>query len=114
MERLIKRFSLLGVLFCMGHANALVPKSGNEPTYCEQIVSLHGFLSRAQFECGYSKYNEELITDSAKCFKHELGDEYGKKVLTFGMEEFDRNVQDKGKPQICRDLLKEFSEYVQK
>lgn len=88
--------------------------NGSEPTYCEQIVALHGLLSRAQFECGYSKYNNELIADSAKCFKHELGDQYGKEVLRFGMKEFDRNVQENGKNLTCKNPLSKFPEYIEK
>lgn len=70
---------------------ALKPANGEQPTYCEQIVSLHGLLSRAQFQCGYSQYNQELIDDSRKCFEYELGEERGLDVLKFGMTEFDRN-----------------------
>ncbi|MCT9978373.1 hypothetical protein M2R48_08560 [Acinetobacter sp. I-MWF] len=90
------------------------PKNGEEPTYCEQIVSVHGLLTRAQMECGYSQYNDELISDSAKCFKHELGEEYGKEVLMFGMKEFDRNVNEDGKGKTCKTLLIEFPNYVKK
>jgi len=106
--------SMLAAAFPASFSHALAPKNGDKPTYCEQIVSVHGLLSRAQFECGYSEYNNELISDSAKCFQYELGDEYGKKVLMFGMKEFDRNVKKDGKNRTCNNLLKEFPEYVRK
>ena len=93
---------------------ALKPANGEQPTYCEQVVSLHGLLSRAQFQCGYSQYNQELIDDSRKCFEHELGQERGVEVLKFGMTEFDRNESERGKTLICNDLLKEFPEYIRK
>lgn len=108
----MKRLVLFGLCFCLTQANALTPQNGSDPTYCEQIVALHGLLSRAQFECGYSKYNNELIADSAKCFKHELSEDYGEEVLMFGMKEFDRNVQENSKDLICKSLLKEFPEYI--
>lgn len=104
----------LGLICFLPQANALQPKNGEKPTYCEQLVSVHGLLTRAQVECGFNKYNDQLISDSAKCFKHELGDDYGKDVLVFGMKEFDRNVKEKGKTATCKSLLKEFPEYVGK
>ncbi|WP_151739848.1 hypothetical protein [Acinetobacter nosocomialis] len=106
--------SMLASAFPASFSHALAPKNGDKPTYCEQIVSVHGLLTRAQFECGYSEYNNELISDSAKCFQYELGDEYGKEVLMFGMKEFDRNVKKDGKNRTCNNLLKEFPEYVRK
>lgn len=106
--------SMLAAAFPASFSHALAPKNGDKPTYCEQIVSVHGLLTRAQFECGYSEYNNELISDSAKCFQYELGDEYGKEVLMFGMKEFDRNVKEDGKNRTCNNLLKEFPEYVRK
>lgn len=94
---------------------ALKPaENGEQPTYCEQVVSLHGLLSRAQFQCDYSQYNQELINESRKCFEHELGQERGLDVLKFGMEEFDRNESERGKELICNDLLSEFPEYIRK
>ena len=93
---------------------ALKPVNGEQPTYCEQVVSLHGLLSRAQFQCGYSQYNQELIDDSKKCFEHELGQERGLEVLKFGMAEFDRNESERGESVICTDLLKAFPEYIRK
>ena len=93
---------------------ALKPANGEQPTYCEQVVSLHGLLSRAQFQCGYSQYNQELIDDSKKCFEHESGQERGLEVLKFGMAEFDRNESERGESVICTDLLKAFPEYIRK
>jgi hypothetical protein len=110
----MKKIILICGFFLSCAANALTPKNGEEPTYCEQIVSVHGLLTRAQMECGYSQYNDDLISDSAKCFKHELGGEYGKEVLMFGMQEFDRNVQEDGKEKTCKNLLKEFPNFVKK
>lgn len=92
----------------------LKPTNGEQPTYCEQVVSLHGLLSRAQLQCGYSQYNQELIDDSRKCFEHELGDKHGTEVLKFGMREFDRNEAKQGRKAICADLLKAFPEYIRK
>lgn len=112
----MKKILLVGVfgLVLSQASYSLAPKNGEEPTFCEQIVSVHGLLSRAQIECGYREYNEELISDSAKCFKHELGDKYGSEVLMFGMKEYDRHVKEDGKEFTCKYILKEFADYVRK
>lgn len=90
----------------------LIPKNGKSPTYCEQIVSVHGLLTRAQAECGYNKYSNDLINDSRKCMQHELGEDHTKEILVFGMAEFDRNMQEVGKQSICQNILKEFPNYI--
>jgi hypothetical protein len=111
----MNKMILLGlVILNTSSVYALAPKNGEQPTYCEQIVAIHGLLTRAQVECGYSKYNKELISDSKKCFKHELGEEYGMEVLKFGLMEYDRHVREEGKELTCKSILKEFPEYVQK
>lgn len=111
----MKNILVIVATLCFSQTSySLTPKNGEEPTFCEQVVSVHGLLSRAQIECGYSEYNEELISDSAKCFKHELGDEYGSEVLMFGMKEYDRHVKEDGKEFTCKYILKEFSDYVRK
>lgn len=114
MNKKLLYFTLIGLLSTgLAYGEKMKPKDPiNGPTYCEQIVSLHGLLSRAQFQCGYEKYNSELIDDSAKCFKHELGDDYGKKVLKFGMLEFDRNEKEIGHKKICAELLKAYPQYI--
>lgn len=116
----MKKIFILGYLayfYCIptfANKEALKPANGEQPTYCEQLVSLHGLLSRAQLQCGYSQYNQELIDDSRKCFEHELRSKRGTEVLKFGMREFDRNESKQGRKAICADLLKEFPEYIRK
>lgn len=112
--------TLVGCLICSSVGNlalaqqALTPANGEEPTYCEQTVAMHGLLSRAQFQCGYNHYNEQLTRDSAKCFRQELGTERGMEVMKFGMREFDRNAVQKGQNALCSELLKSFPEYIRK
>lgn len=111
---LLALISLVWGSSTFANKEALRPANGEQPTYCEQVVSLHGLLSRAQLQCGYSQYNQELIDDSRKCFEHELGNKHGTEVLKFGMREFDRNESKRGRKAICADLLKSFPEYVRK
>lgn len=94
--------------------HALEPKNGKEPTYCEQAVALHGFMTRAQFTCKYRYYAQTLITDAAKCTKHELGDKYSQEVIKFGMSQFDERRAEVGKDKLCKEVLLDFPEYVKK
>ena len=34
---------------------------------CERHLRMHGMLTRAQFECGFSHYNREIIDRAAEC-----------------------------------------------
>ncbi len=71
-----------------------------EQTQCEKAVELHGFLSRAQLDCNYHYYSEELKDAAAKCTKHDLGEKYGREVMKFGMKEgeFKHEVRQFQKP----------------
>lgn len=111
------KFYLLGLVMALSGAAVHAAPSTNksdEPTYCEKTVLAHGMLSRAQFECGYSQYNQEMIDDSAKCFKYELKGEDGDNVLRFGMSIFDQKVKEVGKKNACSFYLKKFPDYVRK
>lgn len=114
MNKKILSFVLIGFLSTgLAYGEKMKPRDPkNGPSFCEQVVSLHGLLTRAQYQCGYADYNPELIEDSAKCFKHELGEEYGTKVLKFGMREFDRNEKEIGHKKLCADLLKSYPQYI--
>ncbi|WP_454667883.1 hypothetical protein [Acinetobacter calcoaceticus] len=101
-------------LFVGTSVYAMQPKNGGEPTYCEQVVALHGFLSSAQFDCNYRYYSNELMHDAAKCTKHELGDKYGQDVLKFGMSQYEERKSEVPKAQLCKNILKDFPNYVKK
>jgi hypothetical protein len=107
-------FVITLALFTIPLTHALEPKNGKEPTYCEQAVALHGFMSRAQFTCNYRYYAKSLTTDAAKCTKHELGDKYSQEVIKFGMSQFDERRAEVGKDKLCKEILIDFPEYVKK
>ncbi|KUM12529.1 hypothetical protein AV645_02765 [Acinetobacter calcoaceticus] len=90
------------------------PQSLVGQTHCEKTVELHGFLSRAQLDCNYHYYSEELKDAAAKCTKHELGDKYGREVMKFGMNQFEERKKEDIKGQLCSKVLKEFPNYIKK
>lgn len=110
---------LLGFLVLLSTAIHAAPSNktvanSNEPTYCEETILFHGMMSRAQFECGYSQYNDQLINEASQCIHRELGEDYGDKLLKYGMAEYDLLVKKKGKQNTCRTLLKEYPNVVRK
>ncbi|SEO54884.1 hypothetical protein [Acinetobacter sp. yr461] len=90
------------------------PKTYIQRTTCERTVQLHGFLSRAQLDCNYHYTSQELIHESEKCTKHELGDKYGKEVMRLGMDQFEARKRGDMKGQLCSTVLKEFPNYIKK
>ncbi|MER8177684.1 hypothetical protein ABTN05_08195 [Acinetobacter baumannii] len=79
---------------------------------CEKAVELHGFLSRAQLDCNYHYYSEELKEAAAKCTKHDLGEKYGREVMKFGMKEFEERKKEDAQGHFCHKVLKEFPKYI--
>ena len=71
-------------------------------------------LSRAQLDCNYHYTSQELVHESDKCTKHELGEKYGKEVMRLGMDQFEARKREDMKGQLCSTVLKEFPNYIRK
>jgi hypothetical protein len=80
---------------------------------CTGIIKTHGFLSRAQFQCGFSRYSTEMLEASRNCAK-VLSDTATKRLLTEGMRTFDTNERKRGRKQLCSDILREFRNFIQR
>lgn len=85
-----------------------------EETKCEKILELHGFLSRAQLDCNYHYYSEELKHEATKCTKNDLGDKYGRELMKFGMNHFEELKKDDTQGHFCSKVLKDFPSYIKK
>lgn len=72
------------------------------------------FLSRAQLDCNYHYTSQELVHESDKCTKHELGEKYGREVMRLGMDQFEARKRGDMKGQLCNTVLKEFPNYIKK
>lgn len=70
---------------------------------CGQILRTHGFLSRAQFQCGFKDYDAALMA-SAKACSAETPPAEAKKALLSGMENFDSNERQAGHAKVCSYL----------
>lgn len=91
----------------------LTPADGVAPSYCENMLAIHGTLSVAQTECGFSKYSRKLIQITQTCHA-QLGDERAAEIIKFGMREFNRNEKERGKAALCSALLKSFPSFIAK
>lgn len=78
---------------------------------CTTFMKTHGFLSRAQFQCGFSHYSDKLMQTARACAKR-LDKSMLNSLLMSGMETFDRNEKERGHDQICEAILNDFAGMV--
>ena len=80
---------------------------------CEKLIGMHGMLTRAQFQCNFSKYSNELLDEAKRCIE-VLGSDAAEKHLRSGMELFDYNEGKRGHDAMCKSVLANFPTYVRK
>lgn len=68
---------------------------------CVEVLKLHGVLSRAQFQCGFTEYSSRLTDFAQGCAKRIPTSEM-QQALRFGMNAFDRQEKDHGHAQVCK------------
>lgn len=92
-------------------ASAELPKRDGER--CGRLMQMHGFLSRAQFQCRFNGYNQKLIDEAAVCGA-KAGEATFKDDVASGMKTFDRDEKERGRGALCAEILKEFPSYVRR
>lgn len=80
---------------------------------CQSIMRLHGFLTRAQFECGFNSYSDKMIQNARACAQ-SLTESETIKLLASGRKTFDREERERGRARICQDVLRDFPSIIQK
>jgi hypothetical protein len=78
---------------------------------CEAYVKLHGFLSRAQFQCGFSRYAKDVLAQARDCGQH-MSEARMSESLASGMKLFDERETERGHTTICNSVLKDFPKAV--
>jgi hypothetical protein len=78
---------------------------------CERTMKSHGFLSRAQFQCGFDDYSADMM-EKAKGCAQQIDKAAVSEALKEGASVFDANEQKQGHVQICGDILRDFSNVV--
>jgi hypothetical protein len=84
---------------------ATASRSGED---CNKTLRLHGFLSRAQFQCGFADYSEMMMSSAKRCFA-EVGQAASNADLRSGMNLFDTKERAQGHAAECHAVATEFS-----
>lgn len=78
----------------------------------EIVLKLHGFLSRAQFECGFRSYSQQM-TDFAVAAAAQMPSEKAVSVFVAeGMKSFDFGATQTSLRSACATAAKSFSTVV--
>ena len=88
-------------------------KTAKELESCNSTLRTHGFLSRAQFQCGFRHYNEQMIEAARSCSDGRSENDIQAAMLG-GMKLFDQNESERGHSKVCRDILKDFPNIVRR
>lgn len=84
-------------------------KPANE---CESMVRTHAFLSRAQFQCRFQSYSQEMIDAARRCAA-EIPEGRVSELLRDGMDLFDYNERNRGgRAALCANILRDFPKVV--
>jgi hypothetical protein len=107
-----------GALLVEAHFRKLCPaymteESSSPKPDCVGILKTHGFLSRAQFQCGFNHYSEEML-QKAKVCAQTLKEAEMKALVASGMQTFDRNERERGHAEICKEVLRDFPNIIRK
>jgi|SRR5271166_744120 len=62
---------------------------------CTEILKTHGFLSRAQFQCDFREYSQNMINAAKECSRLFKPAKV-KELLMSGMRTFDERESEKG------------------
>jgi hypothetical protein len=85
----------------------------HQANHCSSLVKLHAFLTRAQFQCGYRYYSNEMLEQAQQC-KEMLADKETQRTIDDGVVLFDRREKNVGRRALCRVILRDFPTIVMK
>lgn len=94
-------FAALAVVFLA------IPSEIAHALDCEKFLKTHGFLSRAQFQCGFEKYPQDYIEQARGCAAH-LSEARLNEGLASGMKTFDDRESEEGRKPLCQRVFKSF------
>ncbi|MDI1265723.1 MAG: hypothetical protein PS018_20950 [bacterium] len=80
---------------------------------CERLIRLHGMLTRAQFQCKFSKYNTALIDEASGCMP-AVGKNNVEAILRDGMTLFDSHERERGHKAVCSAILADFPKLIRR
>lgn len=80
---------------------------------CDKLIQMHAYLSRAQGQCKFSKYNGTFLKEAKTC-SPSLADARVKAQLAEGFKLFDQRAKERGQDKLCADILADFPNVLQK
>jgi hypothetical protein len=89
---------------------AEIPQSSS--SNCPKIIQTHGFLVRAESQCGFGN-SSIVMFQAAKNCAQQLPKATVLKLISSGAETFDRNEKGRGRATVCADVLQQFSNFVE-
>jgi hypothetical protein len=82
---------------------------------CADIVYIHGLASGAQFSCGFSGYNLNLIDLASFCLRHgPIGEDLFQEILKDGMQEFFNMQNESGQLEACEQVVNDFPDILKR
>lgn len=94
----------------MRYALAVLSLLAASPAYavdCEKMLKTHGFLSRAQFQCGFDKYPQAYVDQARECAAH-LSEARMEEGLSAGIKVFDARESEEGRTALCKRVKASF------
>lgn len=90
------------------------PVKSTEKEVCEKTLRIHGFLTRAQFQCGYTSYSQDLIDRARKCVRKFFDEKTFRKMTMSAFGQFDADEKERGHERACAENLRDFPNFVRK
>lgn len=87
-------------------------QAGLLPTNPGETLALHGFLSRAQMQCGFNGYSDRLMKAAIIAY-HLFGETEAMKYVMAGAKHFDAEEAQIGRSSECATIAYKFSGFVQ-
>jgi hypothetical protein len=104
-------FSLVMMLAASATAQSPSQPESDE-SMCLKIIGAHGLMSRAQFQCGFTKYSSEFLDEARSC-SDSLTQEQSMQALKNGMLAFDKSEADLGHAKACETIIQKYGRFVQ-
>ena len=78
---------------------------------CASLMRMHGMLSRAQSQCHYAKYSQQLVAMARQC-SHKMSSGDVQNSLRSGMTTFDLSEKRFGHKKTCNNVLRDYPKLV--
>jgi len=113
MPPLIEQFKILCSNYSKAETPPISPEQTKSKDFCTDLLKIHGLATRAQFDCGFTKYSNKMMSDASECMSI-LGENEAKRSITWGMTQFDHFKTRDGQYATCNRVLQDMPTIVAK